>query len=98
MYHADMPEHLERLLWEHVVTGPYTPNVLAEVVDAYNRSLMEICEQHEVDRLDLASQVPRDTSAFYDDCHFNASGCEQVANLLATYFVSRMRQAADRLA
>jgi lysophospholipase L1-like esterase len=91
MYRKDMPEALRELLWAHVSEkAAYTEETLAFLVDAYNRAMIEVCRDEGVDCIDLASLLPKDTSVFYDDCHFNVSGCEQIANILARYFTDRL--------
>ena len=61
---------------------------LAVAMDAYNQTLLDVCRQHALECFDLASLVPKDTSAFYDEMHFNEPGSRLVAELLAGYLVS----------
>ena len=60
------------------------------LVDAYNRAMIEVCRDEGVDCIDLASLLPKDTSVFYDDFHFNIPGCEKIANILTRYFGDRL--------
>ena len=39
---------------------------------------------------DLAAHVPRDTTAFYDDVHFNESGARIVADLVTRHLLDRI--------
>jgi len=91
LYRKDMPKALRKLLWAHVnEQTAYTEEALDFLVSAYNRAMIEVCRDEGVDCIDLASLLPKDTSVFYDDCHFNISGCEQIANILARYFTDKL--------
>ena len=91
LYGKNMPEDLRKILWAHVNEQTvYTEDTLALLTDAYNRAMLEVCASEGVDCIDLASRLPRDTTVFYDDCHFNVSGCEKVADLLHAFFLDRL--------
>lgn len=62
---------------------------LATAMGAFNQELLSVCTQDGLECFDLASKVPKDTSAFYDDAHFNESGVRIVADQLAGYLSSR---------
>lgn len=85
LYQDNMPPELSGLLSEYTAAGAHTPEVLRGLIDAYNRCLLETCAEMEVECLNLADKLPRDTSVFYDDCHFNRSGCRQVSQLLLEF-------------
>lgn len=91
LYHPDMSPKLAALLWQQTETGAYPPDVLAAVIAAYNATLMNVCRQYDVPCIDLASNLPKDTSVFYDDCHFNVGGCEAVANLVCEFLEKELR-------
>ncbi len=57
-------------------------------MDAYNRELLDLCEQDNLECLDLAPSVPKDVSSFYDDVHFNEGGALAVADLIVDYLMS----------
>ena len=89
MWRADLPPELERLLWTgrvgkdgHTI-GFASVADLARAMDAYNHTLLDVCVQDRLECYDLASQIPKDTSAFYDDAHFNIGGGEKVADFVA---------------
>jgi hypothetical protein len=63
----------------------YSVEALAEGMAAYNGRLLEICRQRQVECIDLATLLPKDTTVFYDDAHFNESGAKQVARIVADY-------------
>lgn len=92
LWDTAMPPNLEALLWlggigdfqSHGGTY-YSPAALQEGLTAYNRTLLEICRQRDVECLDLASMLAKDTTTFYDDVHFNEAGARSVAGLVAEY-------------
>ncbi|HSF41655.1 MAG TPA: SGNH/GDSL hydrolase family protein [Thermoanaerobaculia bacterium] len=92
LWREDLPEDLERLLWMGGVgrfqreSGHeyYSAGALASAMDAYNRALLEVCRGTPgAVCVDLAASLPRDTTSFYDDVHFNEAGSRRVARLLA---------------
>ena len=91
LYNAHMSQAEKALLWEHVdSTHAYREDVLEQMMDRYNARLMEVCRRHDVPCLDLAAMLPKDVTAFYDDCHLNISGCERFAEILADYFRNQL--------
>jgi hypothetical protein len=48
-----------------------------------------VCRERGLECVDLAAKLPRDTSVFYDDCHFNESGARRVAEVLAEHLLGR---------
>jgi len=88
------PEH-NALLWfgwvrrESQPLGYLSAADLTKAMDAFNRELLSVCTRDGLECFDLASVVPKDTSAFYDDAHFNESGARIVADQLADYLSSR---------
>jgi lysophospholipase L1-like esterase len=91
LYHKDMPDDLAALLCHHTEDGAYTPEALAEVISAYNATLRSVCNEYNISCIALASQLPKDTSVFYDDVHFNVSGCDAVARILYEYLIGELR-------
>ncbi len=73
--------------WEHPL-GYASPADLARAMDAYNHTLLNVCQQNGMECYDLAGHVPKDTSAFYDDVHFNESGARMVAENLRQYLLA----------
>ena len=94
LYRKNLSPTLDSLLWAYSLEGAYTPEVLSDLMARYNQTMLEVCEDENVDVIDLASVIPRDTTAFYDDCHFNTSGCEKVSSVLLDFFVSRLKPTA----
>jgi len=97
VYRKDLPESIERLLWMGSVSdGAYAVDVLEKTMDAFNRTLIAVALQSGVDHIDLASMLPKDTSTFYDDAHFNDSGSEKVATGIAEFLVTQMSVAGSQ--
>jgi lysophospholipase L1-like esterase len=96
LWKAGLSPDLEALLWfggignfqaepEHEY---YSVEALAHGMDLYNATLVETCRKHQIEVIDLATQLPKDTTVFYDDCHFNEGGAEQTAQIIADYLVA----------
>jgi lysophospholipase L1-like esterase len=94
MYRAGMPAELADLIWEHVIRGAFAPEVLERVNGAFNDAMRETCAASGVPCVDLAAKIPKDTSAFYDDCHFNVEGCARVAGVVADFFAGEVAAGA----
>ena len=60
----------------------YTSRVYAKGMDSFNQKLIDLTRKHNVHCIDLANALPKDTTVFYDDCHFNKSGCVKVSEVL----------------
>jgi lysophospholipase L1-like esterase len=95
MWRENLTADEEKLLWMGWI-GPmqnptgYVPAAqLAKAMDLYNQRLIETCGLRGLDCYDLASVVPKDTSALFDDCHFNEQGARIVADRLSQYLLSR---------
>lgn len=98
MYRPDLSEEYCKLLWlggvgNYFYTEPghayYSVQAMAEAYIAYNKALLQFCEQQRLECIDLASRVPKDTRAFYDDAHFNETGAEIVSKIVFDYLRAR---------
>jgi lysophospholipase L1-like esterase len=106
MWRRDLPESLGNLLWSGGVgdfqqdSGEYySLGVLADAIDIYNKSLLQACTQRAIECIDLASNLPKDTTVFYDDVHLNENGARKAANILADYLIeSGMPRPASTIA
>ncbi len=83
---------LESLLWTggvQSISGEgleyYSTSALSEAMQRYNQRLEELADSESIRYLDLASMLPKDTTVFYDDCHFNEAGSETVGRLLSDF-------------
>jgi lysophospholipase L1-like esterase len=62
----------------------YSPRTLRKALNLYNMRMKNFCAgKANVVFVDLDAQLPRDTSVFYDDCHFNESGAKRVAAIIS---------------
>jgi lysophospholipase L1-like esterase len=97
MWRADLPRHLEDLLWlggvgdfqEQSNLPYYSAAALAKGMKAYNDAMLRTCDATHTECLDLAARLASDPSIFYDDVHFNERGARQVAQILAEYLQHR---------
>jgi lysophospholipase L1-like esterase len=104
MWRADLPPELLDLLWMGGIgdfqgsagRGYYAAGALAEALGRYNQTLLDVCRETSAECIDLAAAVPRDTSAFFDDVHFNEAGSKTVARITADYLLSHANSAAFR--
>jgi lysophospholipase L1-like esterase len=94
LWRPDLTEREKDLLWcgwiESQKSGRYyTIRALMEGMQRYNDTLLDVCRKRGVECIDLARIVPKDTSAFYDDLHFNEAGNALVAETLARALQNR---------
>lgn len=92
IYKDSMNSFEQNLLWMGGI-GPfqkvpglayYTPGVLRQCLDLYNQRLKDFCAKNTgILFIDVDSKLSRDTTVFYDDCHFNERGAEKVAELIS---------------
>jgi len=60
--------------------------VLNILMKKYNDIVRTVCQENNVQCIDLTKHLPSNTNVFYDDCHFNENGAEMVAEIVARYF------------
>jgi len=70
----------------------WSPRVMAESRDAFNRELLDVCATEGVDCLDLAARLPQTTDVFWDHSHFTDYGSSLVADELVQFFESYFEQ------
>jgi len=63
----------------------YSVTALASAMEQYNEALRRVCREQSADCIDLAAALPKDTTVFYDDVHFNERGAQRVAEVIADY-------------
>jgi len=96
LWRADLSEADLRLLWlggigrwkNGVPRAYYSPGALARGMRAYNETLLDVCRRRRIECVDLASDLPKDVSVFYDDCHFNENGARKVAEAVSRHFLA----------
>ena len=98
MYRPDLPPAFQKLLWLGWVGDNrqpggneyYSVEALAKALDRYNARLLDVCAAARTGCIDLAAALPRDTTAFYDDVHFNEEGARQVAAQVTPHLLDRL--------
>lgn len=63
--------------------------MIEEGMKTFNAKTLEVCQKINIECLDLASILPKDTSVFADEVHFNENGANQVAETLKNYLESK---------
>jgi lysophospholipase L1-like esterase len=93
LWRADLPAAEQRLLVFGEVRGLsspgrayFTTRALGRAMARYNETLLEVCRARGLDCVDAAKLIPRDTTAMYDDVHFNEHGARLLAAALAAHF------------
>lgn len=103
LWRDDLTAEEERLLWiggigpSHQRKGYGAPAALAQAMNAFNQALLDVCRESGAEVYDLAAAAPKDTTIFYDDCHFTEHGARVVAGLLADWVAGRPPFAATPL-
>lgn len=104
MWKERMTEQEEALLWfggadnflEDSATRYYTPSALAQGMRLYNGRMRGLAKEQGIECIDLADILPKDTTVFYDDLHFNENGASVAAQIISEYL--RARPPAPRAA
>lgn len=95
MWRKDLSARENNLLWAGAVGSPFDNNVtkyysaqpLSIMMKKYNNILLENTSKFGVECIDLASILPKDTTVFYDDFHFNEGGANKIARIIADYLI-----------
>jgi len=99
IWRPGLPPRVRQLLWMGGVgdfqaqSGKdyYSVEAMARGLDRYNQTLLEVCRDRGAECLDLAAALPKDTTIFYDDVHFNEAGAQRVAKVFAAYLLTHDR-------
>lgn len=92
LYKDSMNEFENSLLWmggigdfqQEKNHAYYSAKALKHAMQLYNGRMKTFCSTHpQIKFIDLPSQLPKDTSVFYDDCHFNENGARKVAEIIS---------------
>jgi lysophospholipase L1-like esterase len=97
LWKADITTEEESLLWQGWARRPrkrpgdpyYSVEALASGMAAYNERLLRLCMKYGLECVDLARELPKDLTIFYDDGHYNENGARETARVLASYFRQR---------
>jgi lysophospholipase L1-like esterase len=94
LWEEGLAEEYENLLWTggvRSISGQdleyYSTGALSRAISMYNRKLEDLAISADIPFLDLASLLPKDTTVFYDDCHFNEEGSKKVAALIGDFLI-----------
>ena len=95
LWRRNLPQELRRLLWmggigdyQHQSGNEYySVEALASGMGMYNETLLTVCRNRRIECIDLESSLPKDTTVFYDDVHFNVSGSRKVAEIVSNYLL-----------
>lgn len=90
LYDKELDDNHKKLIWAGGIgdfqngkgNAYYSVKALAEAMQQFNDVLLKICKTENVPWLDAHRLLPKDTTVFYDDCHFNESGSQKLAELL----------------
>lgn len=94
IWKENFPENWERYLLTGGVNIPgtskraeyYSVEALMKGMEIYNQRVIEACAESDVEIIDLASMIPKDTTYFYDDMHFNKKGATEISSIMTHYF------------
>jgi len=90
LWRSDLSEAEEALLWfgrrgnlSDSGNEFYSAGALDEGMRAFNDVLRSVCAARALTCVDLEASLPKDTTVYYDDAHFNESGARMVADAIA---------------
>lgn len=95
MWRDDLTPDEKRLLWLGYTgrwerpDGYVSAGGMAHAMDLYNRTLREVCDQSGLECYDIASEIPKNTSVFFDEMHYNEAGARLMAGDLKQYLLSK---------
>ena len=100
MWKPDLPPELNALLWlggignfqKESGNTYYSSEALERGMKKYNDTLLRICQERQVECIDLEPVLEKDTTVFYDDVHFNESGARKVSGILSKYILDQKRK------
>jgi hypothetical protein len=96
LWKAGLSEEKSALLWFRE-TGKYqkgragkyfSVEALEKGMKRYNETLLDVRRRRGIECINPASRLEKDTTVFYDDCHFNESGTRMLAEILSNSFLS----------
>jgi len=67
----------------------YALSQLKKSLDIYNELLINTCLKNKVEFIQLEGRLEKDTTTFYDDCHFNESGARKVAGIVTDHLLGK---------
>lgn len=85
LWHEGMSPFEEKIasIGAPVINGQaFSPSALSEGMSVFNERLRQVAQDEAIPVIDLATQLPKDTTVFYDWCHYNKGGSAIVADLI----------------
>ncbi len=73
------------LYWLRNLKARVSGATMRRFLDAYNRTLLEVCAEEKADCYDLASDLRSGPDIFYDTMHLTEKGADRVAELTAAF-------------
>lgn len=67
----------------------YSFGILKKSLDLYNEQLKNVCFMNEIEFIELEGKLEKDTTTFYDDCHFNENGARKVARIVTDFLLNK---------
>jgi lysophospholipase L1-like esterase len=94
----NMPDSQKKLCWFGWIGSNqnendenyYSFSILKKSIERYNSLLKEICKERDVECIDIENSFSKDTTTFYDDCHFNESGANKLAKKISMFINSKI--------
>lgn len=65
-------------------------NDLYKIISMYNDKLKYVCVKENIEFIDLAGSINKETDNFYDDCHFTKKGAREVADAMTEYLKNKI--------
>jgi len=96
LWEAPLPFELNELIWmggignyqEDPNQRYYSVSALEKGMALFNGELIRICQLRKTPFLDLAPLLEKNSTHFYDDCHFNELGAKVVARALVEFLIA----------
>ena len=62
------------------------------MIETFNATMREVAKAENVELIDLAVAIPKDTKYFYDNWHFTDAGVEKLTTVIASELLPYMKQ------
>ncbi len=90
LWKKDMNTEENNLIWYGWIDSQkskryYSVSALMRGMQAYNNTLLEICRTRGIECIDLAKELPKNSTIFYDDVHFTDKGSLMAAEAIGEY-------------
>lgn len=100
LYKDSMSAYEQSLLWmggvgefqQQAGHAYYSPIAINQLLVEYNQMTADFCAKNNLPFVDLTLTLPKDTSVFYDDCHFNENGARLVAQEVAKFISIKSKE------